>query len=128
MLGVSTEERAAFPGGSIECDTRPDRRVKQVTRGAWPIFPDRLLLLEKGLQKPRPGSVPETQQGLFLDLSNSLSGDAEQGPDFLESHRFLIVQSEVQPEDFRLTLPERGKSVFHTVLERVSVGVVFGPG
>ena len=84
--------------------------------------------LEKRLQKTGPRRVPETDQGLLLDLPNPLPGDAHERPDLLKGHRLLIVQAEVQPKDLGLPFFQRRKRVLHAVFERVVVRLVFGGG
>ena len=52
-------------------------------------------LPEERLQSSSPAVMPELEESLFLDLTDSLASDAEQSADVLESHRVFTVETEV---------------------------------
>ena len=53
--------------------------------------------------------MAEAYQRLLFDLSDTLSRDPQNLSDLLERHRVLLVQTEVESKDLRLTLLQCGE-------------------
>src|ERR1051325_693263 len=70
--------------------------------------------------------MTEPRQRLFFDLPHSLARDAEQGTDLFERHRLVTVETEIEPQNLRLTFLEVGERFFDRLGERLLEGLLVG--
>ena len=72
--------------------------------------------------------MPETREGLLLDLTHPLARDAKLRADLLERHRLRPINPEVQPQDLRLALLEAAEGILDRFGERLLEGLLVGRG
>src|SRR5437764_517227 len=62
--------------------------------------------------------MSQLEESLLLDLPHSLSRNSEECADILERHRIFTIQSEIQPQDLRLSLFQSRERFFDRLRER----------
>src|SRR6266511_1605010 len=85
-------------------------------------------LRQEAFERPGTTHVPQPRQGLLLELPHPLARDAEQRSDLLERHRPLALEPEVEPQDRRLAVLERGQHPFDRLGQGMLEDLVVGAG